>query len=96
MTAELQGQLKDAYAKIEALENRSRSYNVRVRGLPETHTDQVHALMKELTPDISPLQLEVDRIHRALMGPRSDGLPQDVIVKPHYYRVKEKLMMATR
>lgn len=30
------------------------------------------------------------------MAPRSDGLPRDIIVKPHYYRIKEKMMMAAR
>lgn len=94
MAAELQGRLEEAYVKIEDLDNRSCRYNVHIRGLPETHTDlegAMYTLMKELIPDILTHQLEVDRIHRASTAPRSDGLPQDVIVKPHYYNLKKSL-----
>lgn len=38
--------------------------------------------------------MEVDRIHWALTAPRTDGLPRDIIIKPHYYRIKEKMMFA--
>lgn len=53
-------------------------------------------LMKELIPDINAHQMEIDRIHHALTALRSDGLPRDIIVKPDYYRIKEKLMFAAR
>lgn len=39
-----------------------------------------------------PDQLEVDRAHRALQPTRLDGLPRDIIVKLHYYQVKEAVM----
>lgn len=95
----LQDQLDQANAKIEGLENRSRRYNFRIRGLPESETDleeSIHALMKQLIPDISPYQLELDRVHRALTTPRPDGLPRDVIVKPNFYCIKEKIMLEAR
>lgn len=95
MITDLQDRLEEAYTKIEDLENRSCRYNVRIHCIPETHTDFEEAmrqLMKELIPDINAHHMEIDRIHRALTAPRKDGLPRNVIVKPHYYRIKEKLM----
>lgn len=32
----------------------------------------------------------------ALTAPRPDGLPRDVIVKPHFYHIKEKIMLEVR
>lgn len=49
-----------------------------------------------MIPNISKHQMEINRIHRALTAPRSDGLPRDITVKPHYYRTNEKLMFAAR
>lgn len=97
--SELYDRLEEAYSKIEDLENRSRRYNVRIRGLPENHSDleeAVQSLMRDLIPGIKSHHLEIDRVHRALTAPRQDGLPRDIIVKPHYYSIKEKLMAAAR
>lgn len=99
MITDLQDRLEEAYTKIEDLENRSRRYNVRLRSLPENHTDLEEAmreLMKELIPDITVRHMEINRIHRVLTAPRSDGLPRNIIIKPHCYRIKEKLMLAAR
>lgn len=96
---ELHDQLEGAMAKIDDLENRSRRLNFRIRGLPETVTDipdAVHALIKHLIPDIRAHRLELDRAHRALGPPRSDGLPRDIVVKPHYYNVKDEIMRRAR
>lgn len=91
--------LDDALNKIDDLENRSRRYNFRVRGIPESFTD-TEAIVKELIsyliPDIPPHRMELDRVHRALTAPRPDGLPRDIIVKPHYYEVKERVMAKAR
>lgn len=91
--------LDDAPNKIDNLENRSRRYNFRVQGIPESFPDS-EAIMKELIqhliPDIPHHKLELDRAHRALTTPRDDGLPRDVIVKPHYYVVKEQVMARAR
>ena len=96
---EVQDQLEVAFAKIDDLENRSRRYNFRVRGLPESDKEvqvAVKSLIKKLIPDIAEHRLELDRAHRALQSPRSDGLPRDIIVKPHYYDVKEEVMRRAR
>lgn len=52
--------------------------------------------MQDLNPDISPHQLELDRVHQALMAPRSEGLPRDVIIKHNFYRIKEKFVSEAR
>lgn len=79
--------------------NRLRRYNFGIRGLPESEKD-VHAsvkcLIKSLIPDIAEHRLELDRAHRALQPPRSDGLPRDIIVKPHFYSVKEEVIRRSR
>lgn len=99
MISTLREQLDQANTKIEDLENRSRRYNFRLRGLPESITDledTVHTLMRDLILGISPHHLELDRVHRALTAPRTDGLPRDVLVKPHFYRIKERIMSEAR
>lgn len=95
----LQDQLETAHAKIDDLENRNRRYNFRVRGLPESYKDVPEAIfsfIKELIPEIPLHRLELDQAHRALWPPRSDGLPGDVVVKPHFYAVKEEVMRKSR
>lgn len=86
-------------AKIDDLENRSRRLNFRIRGLPETFTDipeAVHSPIKNLIPDIRAQKLELDRSTEPLTPPRSDGLPHDIVLKPHYYNVKEEVMRRAR
>lgn len=68
----LQDQLDEALSKIDDLENRSRRYNFRLRGLLESVTDiraAVHDLFKVLIPDIPAHKMELDRAHRALGPP---------------------------
>lgn len=92
---ELQDHLDTAMSKIDDLENCLRRYNFCIRGLPETCKDvqsTVHTFIKELFPDLPEDRLELDRAHRALQPPRTDGLPRDVVVKPHFYQVKEEIM----
>lgn len=95
----LQEQLETAIARIDDLENRSRRQNLRIRGLPESITDTSEAvqdLFKSLIPNISQNRLELDRAHRALGPPRKDGNPRDIIVKPHFFSVKEEIMKLAR
>lgn len=95
----IQAKLDEALNKIDELENRSRRHNFRVRGIPESFIDSdavIKELISYLIPDIPAHRLELDRAHRALTGPRSDGLPRDILVKPHYYEVKEKVMATAR
>lgn len=96
---DLQDQLESATSKIDDLENRSRPYNFRLRGLPETVKDThmaVQDFIKSLIPNNPAHRLELDRAHRALQPPRSDGLARDIIVKPHFYAVKEEVMKLSR
>lgn len=95
----LQDQLDTALSKIDDLENHSRLYNFRIRGLSETITEvqeAVRAFIKDIIPDLQDHRLELDRAHRALNPPRSDGLPRDIVVKPHYYGMKEDVMHISR
>lgn len=72
MIFDLQDRLDEDYTKIEDLENRSRRYNVCIRGLPESHTDlegAMRELIKDLIPDINTHQMKIDRIHHALTAP---------------------------
>ncbi|XP_075719607.1 uncharacterized protein LOC142760334 [Rhinoderma darwinii] len=96
---DLQEQLEEANTRIEDLENRSRRYNFRIRGVPESQTEVpgvVRLLLTTLIPDISESHMEIDRAHRALTAMRRDGLPRDIIVKLHYYSIKEKVMERAR
>lgn len=96
---DLEDQLDTAIAKIDDLENHSRRYNFRIRGLPEAVKDThqaVTSFIKEIIPNIQYHHLELDRAYRALQPPRSDGLPRDVVVKPHLYGVKEEVMRRSR
>lgn len=54
------------------------------------------SLIKGLIPDIAEHRLELDRAHRALQPLHADGLPRDIIVKPHFYTVKEEVMRKAR
>lgn len=38
----------------------------------------------------------MDRVHRGLQLPHKDGLPRDIIVKPHFYAVKQGVMKTSR
>lgn len=95
----LQEQLETAHAKIDDLENRNRRYNFRLRGLLESYKDipeTIKAFIKDLLPDTTQHRLELDWAHRAPKPPRADGLPRDIVVKPHYFSVKEEVMRKSR
>lgn len=64
----LQEQLNTALSRIDDLENRSRSYNFRIRGLPETVT--------EIPPAVQ--SLIKDLIQRGVrQSPQSPGAPRE-------------------
>lgn len=95
----LQEQLETANAKIDDLENRNRRYNFWVRGLPESYKDipeTIKSFIKDLQPETPQHRLELDRAHRALRPPRADGLPRDIVVKPHFFSIKEEVMRKSR
>lgn len=95
----LQDQLDTALSRIDDLENRSRRYKFRLRSLPKTVTEistAVQGLIRDLLPNTPPYRLEMDRAHRALGPPTKDRSPRDIIVKPHFYAVKEEVMRQSR
>lgn len=64
-------QEQTALSKLDDLENRSRQYNFRVRGIPESNIDihdTVKSLIKDIFPDIPDHKLEIDRAHRVPCG----------------------------
>lgn len=77
----------------------SRQHNFRIRGPPETIKDTpaaVQTFLQDFLPSLPKQRLEVDRAHRALQPPSSDGLPRDIIVKPYYYNVKKAMMKCSQ
>lgn len=86
-------------AKINDLENRSRSLILELGGclsLSRMFLKQYTRLSKASSPDICAHKLELDRSHRTLGPPRQDGLSCSIVVKPHYYNIKEEVMRRAR
>lgn len=95
----MQEQLDTAQTRIDDLENRLRRDNFRIRGIPETVSDvqaAVQEVIKSLIPSVPVHKLELDRAHRSLGPLRKDGSPRDIIVKPHFYSIKEEVMKRSR
>lgn len=98
--------LKDSNAKLQAkvidLESRSRRNNVRIIGLPESiegprPTVFFAELLAELFPETLTSPPEIDRAHRALMArPQQGSKPRAVIVRLHYFQVKENILREAR
>uniref|UniRef100_A0A8C5PN13 Uncharacterized protein n=1 Tax=Leptobrachium leishanense TaxID=445787 RepID=A0A8C5PN13_9ANUR len=93
----------DAMAtKLADLEDRSRRNNVRIRGIPEAVNPAdlqpyILELFQILVPTYSSQDFLIDRAHRL---PRAKNLPplasRDVLVRVHFFHVKEALMRASR
>ncbi|XP_063819111.1 uncharacterized protein LOC135057144 [Pseudophryne corroboree] len=88
--------------KQEDLDNRGRRNNLRIRNVPETieqnHlTDYLLRLFRSLAPSVPDDMLLLDRAHRALR-PRSQEAktPRDVILRFHYFAVKDQVYAKTR
>uniref|UniRef100_A0A8C5M9B1 Uncharacterized protein n=1 Tax=Leptobrachium leishanense TaxID=445787 RepID=A0A8C5M9B1_9ANUR len=93
----------DALAtKVADLEDRSRRNNMRIRGVPEAVglADLPAYLMEVfqlLLPSASLQDLLLDRAHRLPKAKHlSPDVPRDVIVRVHFYHIKESLMSAAR
>ncbi|CAH2319207.1 Hypothetical predicted protein [Pelobates cultripes] len=99
---ELQEQFTYLEDMQEDLNNRSRRNNIRIRGLPEPSTPEaltaiLHEAFSSLLPDALPSDLLLDRAHRALRPPSSSPTqPRDIIIRCHYFHIKEAIMRATR
>ncbi|CAH2311032.1 Hypothetical predicted protein [Pelobates cultripes] len=50
-----------------------------------------------LLPEATPAELLLDRVHRALRAPMPNAThPRDIIIRMHYFQIKEALMRAAR
>uniref|UniRef100_A0A8C5LVP6 Uncharacterized protein n=1 Tax=Leptobrachium leishanense TaxID=445787 RepID=A0A8C5LVP6_9ANUR len=88
--------------KVADVEDRSRRNNFRIRGIAEAVTlADLHPYLLELfqvlLPEAAPQDLLLDRAHRL---PRAKNLPtsvaRDVIIRVHFFHIKEALMSASR
>ncbi|CAH2324623.1 Hypothetical predicted protein [Pelobates cultripes] len=98
----LTDQIQKCEAKLMDLEDRSRRSNIRLRGIPETVLpadlpSYVHSFFKLLTPEIPTDMLLLDRLHRVPKPQHiATSLPRDVLLKAHYFHVKDLLMRRSR
>ncbi|CAH2254236.1 Hypothetical predicted protein [Pelobates cultripes] len=98
----LSSQLQHCKTKIMDLEDRSRRSNIRLRGIPETILQAdlpsyVHGLFKALAPEVHTDMLLLDRLHRIPKPQQiAASLPRDVLLKAHYFHVKDLLMRRSR
>ncbi|OCT56175.1 hypothetical protein XELAEV_18000710mg [Xenopus laevis] len=93
---ELMGEAKWMKEKIADGEDRNRRNNVKLRGVPESVSDDDLKgygidLLKTTFPSLSESELTVERAHR---------LPKtgfwDVITRIHFFHIKERLLATTR
>lgn len=89
-------------AKVLDLEDRSRRNNIRIRGIPESVSPDLLRpflidLMAVTLPNLTQLDLTIDRIHR-IPKPRniSAQAPRDTIARIHFYHVKDEFLRALR
>ncbi|XP_053561575.1 calpain-5 [Bombina bombina] len=90
--------IKKLEDQVEDLENRLRRSKLRIRNLPEDYKNlqvDVTEIFHQLIPDTEPTMLLMDRVHRALTKP-SQSKTRDIIVKLHYFHVKEMILQAAR
>lgn len=98
----LQAEVSALRDKVSDLEDRSRRNNLKIRGIPETiPISELHSftvdLFQKLLPKAQALDLLIDRIHR-LPKPKNapEGAPRDVLMRIHYFHIKEALLKAAR
>lgn len=89
-------------AKVADLEDRSCRNNLKIRGIPESVPPEdlrsyVQSIFKEVLPEISTKDFEIDRIHR-LPKPKHlpDKIPRDVLLRVHFFQIKEDFMKKSR
>lgn len=89
-------------AKLADLEDRSRRNNDMLRGVPETIlpadlSKYAEDLIHTILPDASPRDIIIDRIHRIAKPTHlAASVPRDVLMRVHFFHIKEKLMMEAR
>ncbi|KAG8579381.1 hypothetical protein GDO81_010854 [Engystomops pustulosus] len=102
VTISMEEQLQSMQAKLADMEDRSRRNNLRFRGVresvkPDDLTEYLTDYFSLLLPQASQTDLIIDRAHR-LPKPKhlAGDVPRDVIVRIHFYHIKEKIAMAAR
>lgn len=89
-------------AKLADLEDRSRRNNVKLRGIPESILPAdlpryAKELMHTIIPEASLRDIIIDRIHRiAKPSHLAASVPRDVLMRVHFYHIKEKLLMGVK
>lgn len=99
---DIKGEQEWVRAKLADLEDRSRRNNVKLRGVPETvppgdlpkyAKDLIHTII----PDAAPRDIIIDRIHRiAKPSHLAASVPRDVLMRIHFFHIKEKMMSEAR
>lgn len=98
----LQAEVSALRDKVSDLEDRSRRNNLKIRGVPETVAvaelhDFTVALFQRLLPNVQSSDLLIDRIHRLPKSKNApEGVPRDVLMRVHYFHIKESLLKAAR
>ncbi|XP_069610866.1 gastrula zinc finger protein XlCGF53.1-like [Ranitomeya imitator] len=83
--------------KLADLEDRSRRNNVKIRGISEDISpiklpEFVKGIFRRMIPNLSDTDIIIDCIHRLPMPPSvPKDLPRDVIMKIHFYHIKEEI-----
>ncbi|CAH2330097.1 Hypothetical predicted protein, partial [Pelobates cultripes] len=97
---ELQKQVHQQAEKLADAEDRSRRNNLRIRGIPD-NIDSLElqsyfqTMVKSALPTAKNTDLLLDRIHRLPKpGNAPAAAPKDVIVRFHYYHIKEEFLGA--
>lgn len=89
-------------AKLADLEDRSRRNNIKLRGVPESILPAdlpryAKEMMHVIVPEASPRDIIIDRIHRiAKPSHLAASIPRDVLMRVHFFHVKEKLLLGVK
>lgn len=99
---EREGDTEWIKAKLADMEDRSWRNNLKIKRIPETvHQNDLHSyaanMLKQILPGLMDLDVTIDRIHRIPKSPHlSEHIPRDVLLRLHFFHVKENLMVAMR
>lgn len=89
-------EVRQLQAKCEDLEGRSRRNNIRLIGIPEgLETSNPREFISHLLQDLLKLNEAplLDRVHRSLgPKPREGAPPRPLLIRVHYFHVKEQLL----
>ncbi|XP_077133276.1 uncharacterized protein LOC143787924 [Ranitomeya variabilis] len=91
-------EMKHLRSKMVDLEDRGRQNNLKIRGISEDVTQEqmsthLKNIFKSALPDLSDLDLTIDRAHRLPKPPKvSTELPRDTILKLHFFKTKEMIL----